>query len=138
GQKISRIDRMAREKGLETARRKWKDISLGWYGPEQEDIRKLMEKMIDEYSGSAWKDDRRGNYPKLNDMDKLDKIQVPTRIFAGRLDKIFLRLARLLHEGIAGSHLSIIDNVGHMLNLEASEQFNAELKVFLEGVAGTR
>jgi len=138
GKKISKIDRMARERGLETARQKWKIISLGWYGQGQEDIRELMETMINEYSGSAWTDARRGNYPKLNDMDKFDKIHLPTRIFSGKLDKIFCRLAGIIHNGIPGSTLSVFDDVGHMLNLEAPERFNEELKVFLEGVAGVR
>ncbi|MDH4156346.1 MAG: alpha/beta fold hydrolase [candidate division Zixibacteria bacterium] len=137
GVKIERIDRLVREKGLEAARRKWMDGALVWYKKDKEHIRALMHTMITEHSGAVWLDPQRGRYPRENDLERVHEIKVPTMIFVGELDRIFLPLAEKLHERISGSRLSIFEGVGHMLNLEAPEKFNRELKVFLEGAAGS-
>jgi len=132
GKKISRIDRIAREKGVEAAQKKWKDIALGWYRQDKKEIRDLMERMINEHSGAVWRDPMRGRYPREYDVEKVHAITVPTMIFAGAADRIFLPLARLLNERIPNSRLRVYDDVGHMVNLEAPERFNRELKRFLE------
>jgi pimeloyl-ACP methyl ester carboxylesterase len=134
GKKISRIDRIAREKGVEAAQKKWKDIALGWYRQDKKEIRDLMERMINEHSGAVWRDPMRGRYPREYDVEKVHAITVPTMIFAGAADRIFLPLARLLNERIPNSRLRVYDDVGHMVNLEAPERFNRELKQFLEQV----
>ena len=136
GVKIERIDRLAKEKGLEAARRKWMDSALLWYKKDKEHIRALMHTMITEHSGAIWLDPQRGRYPRENDLERVHEIEVPTMIFVGELDRIFLPLAEKLHERIPGSRLSVFEEVGHMLNLEAPERFNKELKVFLEDAGG--
>jgi len=132
GGKISHIDRIAREKGVETAQKKWKDIALGWYRQEKKEIKELLERMMDEHSGAVWRDPMRGRYPREYDLKKVHAITVPTMIFAGAADRIFLPLARLLNERIPNSRLRVYDDVGHMVNLEAPERFNRELKRFIE------
>lgn len=136
GKKISRIDELARTRGIEVAREKWKDISLNWFGEGEKTIRDLMETMINEHSGAVWKDPRRGHYPREYDLDKIHRIKIPTEIICGSRDKIFTGLGKILNEKIKGSHLKIFENVGHMVNLETPNVFNEELKLFLEGVAG--
>jgi len=133
GGKISYIDRIAHEKGVEAARKKWKEITLVWYKQEKKEIRELMGRMMDEYSGAVWRDSRRGRYPRENDLEQVHTISVPTMIFAGGADRIFLPPVKLLHEKIPNSRLSIFEGVGHMVNLEAPERFNRELEQFLEG-----
>ncbi len=134
GKKISRIDRIAREKGVEAAQKKWKDIALGWYRQDKKEIKELLERMMDEHSGAVWCDPMRGRYPRENDLEKVHAITVPTMIFAGAEDSIFLPLARSLHEKIPTSRLTVYDGIGHMINLEAPERFNRDLKPFLEQV----
>jgi 3-oxoadipate enol-lactonase len=130
--KIARIDQIARQQGLQTAFAKWKETTLTWYKREKKAMRELMETMIDEHSGAIWLDPRRGNYPRENDLERVPSIKVPVMIFAGAADRLFLPLARLLHDKIPNSRLSIYEGVGHMVNLEAPERFNRELKEFLE------
>ena len=91
-----------------------------------------MERMADEHSGAVWGDPMRGRYPRENDLEKVHAITVPTMIFAGSEDRIFLPLARSLQEKIPNSRLSVYDGVGHMVNLEAPERFNRDLEQFLE------
>ncbi|UCD63582.1 MAG: alpha/beta fold hydrolase [Candidatus Zixiibacteriota bacterium] len=134
GPKIRGIDRLAREKGIESARDKWLRVSLMWYKKDKKHIRDLVEKMIREHSGAVWKDPMRGRYPRRYDLDDAHRITVPTLILAGRLDKIFLELSRKLHERIPGSRLSVFESVGHVLNLEAPDRFRKQLESFLETV----
>lgn len=129
--KISHIDTMAREKGLEAARAKWREISLIYYKENKQDIAQQMATMIDQHSGAIWMDHRRGSYPREEDLPRVHTIDAPTLIIAGAEDRVFAELAGLLHERIRGSNLLIYDGVGHMVNMEAPSRFNKGLGRFL-------
>ena len=64
------------------------------------------------------------------------EFQIPIALGFGAV--LLVLMAEKLHEKIPGSRLSVFEGVGHMLNLEAPERFNRELKVFLEDAGGTR
>lgn len=132
GKKISHLDTLARAKGLEATREEWKQMSLAWYKDDREDIRQLMEEMIDHHSGAVWMDPMRGKYPRTRDLDHVQRISVPTLILVGELDRVFVPLARELHKKIRTSELKIYENTGHMLNLEAPDRFNGDIKAFLD------
>lgn len=62
----------------------------------------------------------------------LVKIEVPVCILVGREDKLTPpELALNMHALIKGSSLHIIEEAGHLSNLENPDQFNAYLKTFL-------
>lgn len=66
---------------------------------------------------------------------KLPNIKVPVLILVGEADRITpLDTAVYLHENIEHSHLTIIEQAGHLSNLENPKQFNAALKKFLTAV----
>ncbi len=66
---------------------------------------------------------------------KLTEIKVPVLIMVGNEDIITPpAAARFMHEKIKGSLLKIIDNAGHLSNLENPEEFNLQLKRFVESV----
>jgi 3-oxoadipate enol-lactonase len=132
GGKFSMIDRLARTKGLEAARKKWMQISLGWYGEGQEALRESLEIQMREHSGAIWLDPMRGKYSQETDLEHVHRIAVPTMIVAGELDSVFVSVSEKLHERIINSSLSIFEGVGHMLNLETPTRFNDTLKVFLD------
>ncbi|MEW5994159.1 MAG: alpha/beta fold hydrolase [Candidatus Zixiibacteriota bacterium] len=132
GKKMSLIDRIARERGIAAAKQKWKKIALGWYGHDRQEIKNLMQIMVDAHSGAVWRDPMRGKYPRENDLEQVHRITVPTMIMAGESDSVFVSLARLLHERIQESRLSVFPEIGHMVNLEAPERFNRELQQFLD------
>lgn len=132
GSKIAKIDKLAKEEGLEAARTRWIKSSLLWYKDDKKPIRDLLEKMMLEHSGAIWLDEMRGKYPKTADLDQVHRIKLPTEIMVGQMDKVFLPLARLIHSRIDGSRLVVLESVGHMLNLEAPEIFRRELKRSLE------
>jgi len=132
--KVSLVDRLAREKGLEAARRKWKQITLLYYKEKHLEIKQLMEEMVDGHSGAVWLDPMRGKYPREYDLEKVHEITVPTQIIVGELDRIFVPLAHTLNRQIAESRLLVYENTGHMVNMEQPDRFNADLSEFLKEV----
>jgi 3-oxoadipate enol-lactonase len=62
----------------------------------------------------------------------LSKIKIPTLIICGREDKVTpLEQSKFLNGSIPNSILNIIDDAGHLSNLEQPEQFNKTLKKFI-------
>jgi 3-oxoadipate enol-lactonase len=62
----------------------------------------------------------------------LSKIEVPTLIICGREDQVTpLSQSEFMHRNIENATLKIIENAGHLSNLEQPEAFNAELLEFL-------
>lgn len=67
----------------------------------------------------------------------LDKISVPTLILCGREDEVTpLAQSELMNKAIEGSVLHVIDNAGHVSNLEQPEEFNKHLHDFLATLSG--
>ncbi len=62
----------------------------------------------------------------------LSKITCPTLIIVGSEDKLTPPSdAEKMHLAIAGSHLRIINNAGHLANLEEPTAFNQAMHEFL-------
>lgn len=62
----------------------------------------------------------------------LANIAVPTIIIVGKEDKITPPSAAVyMHERIAGSQIFVVENAGHLSNLEQPERFNEALKTLL-------
>lgn len=62
----------------------------------------------------------------------LNKINIPTLIICGREDKVTpLKESEFLKEHIEGSILKVIDNAGHVSNLEQPREFNECISEFL-------
>ncbi len=136
GKKLDRVDQAAREKGVEAARALWLDWSLRYYGERRPELAKELETMMREHSGAIWMDPMRGKYPRTIDLDHVHHIAVPTAIFVGDHDKIFVPLGEELNARIVRSRLYRYPNAGHMLNMEHPDRFNRDLGQFLSDVTG--
>jgi pimeloyl-ACP methyl ester carboxylesterase len=65
----------------------------------------------------------------------LPQIEVPVLLLYGGLDRRSpMKVARKLHEQIPRSRLVVIKGVGHSVNAEAPEEFNAQVRAFLRSV----
>lgn len=63
---------------------------------------------------------------------RLSEIKVPTLILVGREDAITpLADSEKMHAAIAGSRLNVIENAGHVSNIEQPKEFNSALISFL-------
>ncbi len=136
GKKISSLDKTAREKGVEAAKKRWMRMTLSYYNEDQADIAELMTQMVNDHTGAIWLDPMRGNYPREDDLSRVSQIDMPVLLMCGQADKVFHEVGELLHERIKGSQFISYPNVGHMVNLEIPTQFSGDLKVFLEGLQG--
>jgi pimeloyl-ACP methyl ester carboxylesterase len=68
--------------------------------------------------------------------DVLPTIDVPTLLIYGDADQRSPAspVGEHLHAGIPGSRLVVIEGPGHVVNMEAPERFNDEVRSFLRGV----
>ena len=65
----------------------------------------------------------------------LPEIKVPVLIMVGEEDKITPpEASKLMHDNIKDSRLSIIENAGHLSNMENPDRFNEQLKQFVASV----
>jgi len=65
----------------------------------------------------------------------LSSISIPTLIICGREDVVTpLEQSEFMHKQIKGSVLKVIDNAGHVSNLEQPEEFNKSLTEFLNSL----
>jgi len=75
----------------------------------------------------------RGMASRLDASDLLPQIKVPSLIIVGREDRLTtLADAEKMHEAIQDSHLVVIDEAGHVSNIERAIQFNRALVEFLD------
>ena len=66
----------------------------------------------------------------------LHLINIPVLIIVGEEDQITTpEVAKRMHELIPGSKLYVIENAGHLSNLENPESFNLQLQKFLKRIA---
>jgi len=74
----------------------------------------------------------RGRAQRRDYTPLLDEIAIPTLVIVGREDEYTpVALAEELHRAIRGSELAIIEDAGHMPNLERPAEFNAVLESWL-------
>lgn len=71
-------------------------------------------------------------------VDRLGEIHVPTLVTSGRYDEATPAIAKVVHEGIAGSEWVIFEESAHCAHVEEAQKFNALLDNFLSRVEQTR
>jgi 3-oxoadipate enol-lactonase len=75
----------------------------------------------------------RGMAERDDQTELLAKITVPTLILVGADDAITpVADSEKMHAAISGSHLVVLENAGHVSNIERTEQFNDALLSFLK------
>ena len=76
---------------------------------------------------------QRGMAARRDYSNDLAKIAVPTLIIAGREDGVRTpEDAEFIRDNVRGSKLIVIDDAGHLMNLEQSEEFNRAMLEFLQ------
>jgi pimeloyl-ACP methyl ester carboxylesterase len=82
---------------------------------------------------------QRGMAMRRDYSDDLSKISVPALVIAGSEDGVRKpEDAEFIQRGIAGSQLVVIDDAGHLMNMEQPEVFNETLLTFLKSVSEAR
>jgi len=65
-------------------------------------------------------------------IDSLDRIAVPTLVVVGAEDRNFLGAADYMAAKIRGARKVVLGGAGHAANIDAAEEFNAAVGMFLE------
>ena len=92
-------------------------------------VRDMMLKTKPEGAAAAL----RGMAERDDQTSLLSKISVPALIFVGAEDAITpVTDSETMHHAIAGSRLVVLENAGHVSNLERTEEFNQALLDFLQ------
>jgi pimeloyl-ACP methyl ester carboxylesterase len=90
-----------------------------------------LSSMITEFHPAATRVAMRA-FAEADLRDVLPRIDVPTLLLCGEEDMRAPRhVWEALHSGIRGSKLVLIPGVGHVIDIEAAERFNAEVRAFL-------
>jgi 3-oxoadipate enol-lactonase len=78
---------------------------------------------------------QRGMAARVDSTDLLASIEVPTLVIVGSEDKLTPPAdAEVIHQGISHAKLLVIENSGHLSNMETPEPFNSALAEFLEAL----
>lgn len=78
---------------------------------------------------------QRGMAARVDSTDILSQINCPVLVIVGSEDKLTPQAeAEVIHKGIDNSKLLVIDNAGHLSNMEAPDEFNKAVKEFLESL----
>lgn len=80
---------------------------------------------------------RRVSGPAAAVIDDLARIEVPTLILVGELDRGYHRAAEVMVAKIPMARRVVIPGAGHIVNIEAEEVFNREVAGFLAELAGS-
>lgn len=122
---------LARQKGIEEVKRQWIQVGTANYEKQNPELKEVLTEIMSGFSGKPWLDPMVGKYPKRDDLRLARKIRIPALIIVGQRDIMFRPLSELLHETILDSRLEIVPDAGHMVNMEAPEDFNQRLEKFL-------
>ncbi len=122
----------AKQGGIEAAKEYWLNCDLFVPAAEQPSVDARLKQIVEDYSGWHFVNDDPASIPETPAIHRLDVLTMPTLVVIGERDiPDFHRMADIMTEGIAGAKKVVINRVGHMANMEAPEQFNEIVLVFL-------
>lgn len=117
---------------LDKAKNLWLSCSIFKNFNEESNNFNTIKEIIDDYSGWNWIN----SYNHIRDLkaiDMLNQIEQNTLIINGENDyKDFLFLGEKFEKEIKNSKRVILENAGHMVNLERAEEVNKLLLDFLK------
>ncbi len=99
-------------------------------------VAELLVQMVNDYSGYHWIYENPVKYNENEYYRNLEKINRPSLIVVGELDvPKHQEIADILANRIPGAGKAVIENAGHMSNMEEPDQFNRKVGEFLTSVS---
>ena len=90
------------------------------------------------YSPAVLRHFARNGYGDFDYAPALGSVSKPTLVIVGGGDRTTTpRAAQVLHEGIAGSELVVLDGAGHLCYIEAQEAYLTAVRAFRLGLPGS-
>jgi pimeloyl-ACP methyl ester carboxylesterase len=94
---------------------------------EQPELRQMWENILMRHNPdylAKMLQSRAATSSPVNWRERLKEVTQPTLIIAGRNDRKFLDASQNINRQIAHSQLAIIEDAGHMVNIEKAAEFN--------------
>ena len=129
---VGPVWRTARSAGIDAGKALWLALPLFAPAREQPAVGARLAAMVADYSGLHWLhgDPQRGGESPAS--ERLTEISSPTLVVLGERDvPDFHAMSERIAAGIPGARRAILTGAGHMVNMEAPEQFNKILLKFL-------
>ena len=137
GASLDSIFIIGREAGHDAALERWLDFEIFEPAKENPEVATHLRKIISDYSGYHWSSDtvNWGRSTGPTAIQRLDEISVPTLAIVGSLDSPdFDTIASILAKNIPDARKIIINNVGHMSNMENPDEFNEIVLNFFKDI----
>lgn len=135
----NRLCEAARDGHLSDARGQWLQHPLFDSARDKPECASRLKLMIEDYSCWHWhnRDVARMPIPPL--ATRLGEIHLPALVITGSRDiPDFQAIGNTLTSGLPDAQRVVIQDAGHMVNLEAAEEFNKQLLGFWAQFAGER
>ncbi len=124
------------EKGTETAKRNWLNHELFSPARKKEQVFSEIQDIVSEYSGWHWINQDPALKIEPPAVTRLSQIQIPTQIITGENDlEYYNEVAGVLESGIRNSTRIIVQDAGHMVNMEQPERTNYLIENFISSLA---
>lgn len=129
------IGRGAREGGVAVGRERWLAHDLFAPARAQPAVGPRIDRMIADYSGWHWVNRSPERNLENSVLEQLDTLVAPTLVIVGERDlPDFHAIAARLQQGLPQARVVTIPGVGHMANMEAPDEVNAQILGFLGDV----
>ena len=113
---------------LARAKRLWLEHDLFAPARARTDVAPALEAMVARYSGWHWSHADPGRAPARPASELLATVSVPTLVVVGEFDlPDFQAIARCVVAEVPRATLKVIAGAGHLVNLEAADEFNEAL-----------
>jgi 3-oxoadipate enol-lactonase len=130
---LEAIGNRALSAGEKAANTLWLGHPLFAPAREKPAVAARLAQMVDGYSGWHWSNDDPLRVRDPPDVSRLEDVGSPALILLGERDlPDFHRIAAILQERIPDPGTFELQGVGHMVNMEAPEQFNELVLDFLK------
>jgi len=121
----------AKSGAIEEAKRQWLEHPLFDAARSLPSCRSLLSEMVADYSGWHWHNRDTANAPSPPVGERLGDLVIPALVIVGSRDlPDFQAIAERLSAELPLARRAMIEDAGHMVNLEASESFNKVVEEF--------
>lgn len=133
GKLLGTIIAAGKQGRLDEARRVWLDAELFRPAARNPAVARRLEQMVRDYSGYRFANTDPEVAPTPPTGQRLGTIRIPTLVIVGELDVPELQTqSEMLAREIPGARKRVIQNAGHMSNMEAPAEVNRAVLEFLK------
>lgn len=125
--------KITHKEGVEQARETWKNFRLFENLKNDKEKFDILSDIIDDFSCAYWLDPD-SRYDEPDDLKRLDEIEIPVLITAGKGDQDFYPIAELARVELPNSKFIEFES-GHLVSFEKPDEFNNIFLKFIQEIS---